>query len=209
LAKFPEPPLPDDLAARVAPEVRKVSSGSVLWRLYFRAGPHATTWSQFRSYGPVSSGRFDHHSPPPHRQERATLYAAAEGPTCLAEVFQDARVIDRRRNEPWLVAFLTDGGLDLLDLTGVWPTRAGASMAINSGPRPRAQRWARVIYAAYPTIHGIYYPSSMDGNRPAVALFERALFAMPKHPRLHRALAEAPLLIPIANAAARFGYRVV
>lgn len=82
-------------------------------------------------------------------------------------------------------------------------------MAINSGPRPRARRWARAIYDAYPALHGIHYPSSMDGNRPALALFERALRAMPKQPRLNRALAEPPLLIPIANAAARFGYRVV
>ncbi len=209
LAKFPEPPSPAELAAHVSPAVRNVPSGNLLWRVYFRAGQHPTTWNRFRSYGPVSSGRFDHHDPPPHLQERAILYAAAEGPTGLAEVFQDTRVIDRHRNDPWLVAFEIDAALDLLDLTGPWPTRAGASMAISSGPRPRAQRWAHAIYRAYPVLHGIYYPSSMDGNRSAVALFERALPAMPKQPRFNRALAEPPLLIPIASAAARFGYRVV
>lgn len=209
MAKFPEPPPPADLAARTGPEVKTVPDGTLLWRAYFRGGTHPKTWNQFRSYGPVSSGRFDHHNPPPHRQRRAILYAAIEGPTCIAEIFQDTRVVDRHRNEPWLAAFETEGALALLDLTGNWPTRAHASMAINSGPRPRAQRWARSIYDAYPAIDGIEYPSSMDGNRPAVALFERALPAMPKHPRFNRALAEPPLLIPIANAAARFGYRVV
>jgi hypothetical protein len=49
----------------------------------------------------------------------------------------------------------------------------------------------------------------MDANRPALALFERALSAIPTHPRFNRALAELPLLIPISNAAARFGYAVV
>jgi len=157
----------------------------------------------------VSSGRFDHHVPPPRHQDRAILYAAIEGPTCIAEVFQETRVIDRHRNEPWLAAFTIETALELLDLTGDWPTRAHASMAIHSGPRPRAQRWARSIHQAYPALSGVYYPSSMDGNRPAVALFERALPAMPRHPRLNRALAEPPLWILIANAAARFGYRVV
>src|SRR2546426_6779076 len=92
LAKFPEPPPSADLAARIGPEVKPIPPGSVLWRVYFRGGPHPASWNQFRTHGPVSSGRFDHHDPPPHGQERAILYAAAEGPTCLAEVFQDTRV---------------------------------------------------------------------------------------------------------------------
>jgi hypothetical protein len=82
-------------------------------------------------------------------------------------------------------------------------------MAINTGPRPRAQRWARAIYAAYPTLHGIYYASSMDANQPALALFERARLALPSHPVFHRALADPPMLTLVANAAARFDYRVI
>lgn len=116
--------------------------------------------------GPLlQAGSTIHHDPPPHRQERAILYAAIEGPTCLAEVFQDTRVIDRHRNDPWLAAFVIAGALDLLDLTGTWPTRAGASMAINSGPRPGAQRWARAVWDAYPVVHGLYYPS-IAGRKP-------------------------------------------
>lgn len=209
MAKLPEPPGADALAARTPPEVRVVASGTLLWRLYFRGGAHPTTWSRFRSFGPTPAGRFDHHEPPPRGQERAILYAALAGPTCLAEVFQDTRVVDRRRSEPWLVAFELARPLELLDLTGAWPTRAGASMALATGPRPRARRWARAIYAAYPQIHGLLYPSSMDASRPALALFERARPALPRQPRLHRALAEPPLLVPVRSAAARLGYRVV
>lgn len=209
MPKFPEPPEPGELAARVAPALRTLPAGTLLWRIYFRGGAHPTAWSRFRSFGPVPSGRFDPHEPPPRAQARAILYAAQEGPTCLAEVFQDTRVIDRRRHDPWLVAFAPRHPLDLLDLTGAWPTRAGASMALCTGPRPRAQRWARAIYGAYPSIHGILYPSSMDGNRPALALFERAEAALPRHPRLHRALGEAPLRAAVVNAGARLGYRVV
>jgi hypothetical protein len=36
----------------------------------------------------------------------------------------------------------------------------------------------------------------MHGNRPAVALYERAQAALPPHPRFHRALAD-PLLLPL------------
>jgi hypothetical protein len=209
LAKFPEPPSSTDLAARLAPDIRTIPAGATLWRVYFRGGIYPSAWNQFRSHGPVPGGRFDHHGAQPDQQGRAILYAAVEIPTCLAELFQATRVIDRRRRDPWLVGFRTVAALDLLDLTGRWPTRAGGSMAINTGPRSRAQRWARAIYAAYPAIHGILYPSSMDSNRPALALFERASSAIPPQPRSHRALAEQPLLILIANAAARFGYAVV
>jgi len=209
LAKLPEPPPPTDLAARVTAEIKTIPAGTTLWRVYFRGGSHPMAWNQFRSHGPMPSGRFDHHGGQPNDPRRAILYAAVEGPTCFAEVFQVARVINRHRRDPWMAGFCTTAALDLLDLTGNWPTRAGGSMAINTGPRPRAQRWARAIHAAYPAIHGILYPSSMDANRPALALFERALSAIPTHPRFNRALAELPLLIPISNAAARFGYAVV
>lgn len=209
MAKFPEPPPPTELASQIAPDVTTIAAGTTLWRVYFRGGAHPMAWNQFRSHGPLPNGRFDHHAGRPGDPGRAILYAAIEGPTCLAEVFQATRVIDRRRRDPWIVAFATASPLQLLDLTGTWPTRAGVSMAINTGPRPRAQRWARAIYAAWPAVHGILYPSSMDANRPALALFERALSVIPPSPRSNRALADPPLLIPLANAAARFGYTVL
>jgi hypothetical protein len=74
-------------------------------------------------------------------------------------------------------------------------------MAINSGPRPRAQAWARHIYEAYPLLDGVYYGSSTDGNSPCAALFERAVDAIPPLPRQHRSLAD-PLLRPIIQRAA-------
>ena len=46
-------------------------------------------------------------------------------------------------------------------------------MAINTGHRGRARAWARTFYDAYPTLHGLYYPSSMNGNEPAIALNDR------------------------------------
>lgn len=129
--------------------------------------------------------------------------------TCLAEVSQVQRSIDRGTDQPWLVGFVLARDVNLLDLTGAWPTRAGASMNINAGPRPRAQRWSSQIYAAYPTVEGTYYPSSMNANQPAVAFYERAITSMPVAPVFHRALADPLLLVTLRNAAANLGYGLI
>ena len=207
MAKFPEPPAAGQLAG-IVPEIRALPAGSRLWRVYFRGGRHPAFWDTFRTFGPTGS-RFDHHLPPPHPQSRGILYAALAGPTCLAEVFQQTRVIDRTASDPWLVGFELSGDLRLLDLTDTWPTRAGASMALATGPRPRAQRWSRAIYEAYPQIHGLHYPASMHANLPSVALFERAAAAMPSAPVLHRPLVEPALLGALNRAARDLGYGLV
>jgi len=119
------------------------------------------------------------------------------------------RVIDRGARDPWLAGFTLQSSLRLLDLTGSWPTRAGASMAINSGPRPRAQIWSRAIYEAYPEGQGCHYASSMYRNLPTVALYERALPALPPAPVFHRPLSD-PALLPVLKRVARdLGYGLV
>lgn len=81
-------------------------------------------------------------------------------------------------------------------------------MALSTGPRPRARRWARVIYEAYPDLQGLYYPSSMHANRPAVALTDRATSALPKQPTFHRPLTDPALLYMLRNAGKELGYRL-
>jgi hypothetical protein len=200
LAKFPEPPSAEALA-KIPPEIRQIPVGGVLWRLYFRGGQYPNFWNTFRAFGPTDA-RFDHQLPPPRLQMRRILYGALEGPTCLAEVFQSTRMIDRAEHEPWLVGFELTQPLVLLDLSGVWPTRAGASMAINTGQRPRARRWAQAIYEAYPEVQGLFYPSSMHGNRSAVTLWERGAGAVPPMPVFHRPLLD-PALLPVLSRVAR------
>ena len=159
MPKFPEPD-PRRLR-RIGPATTRLAAGSRLWRDDARGGAHPSTWSAFRTYGPVGSARFDHHLDPPRVQARGILYAASAGPICLAEVYQRQRLIDVRAGLPWRVSFALERDLSLLDLMGLWPTRAGASMAIAGGPRPRSRRGSRAIYAAYPGIDGLLYPSSM------------------------------------------------
>ena len=207
MAKFPEPPSSKRLV-RTLPEIRILPAGTRLWRIYFRGGRHPTYWDSFRSFGPTGS-RFDHHMRPPRPQSRGILYGALAGPTCLAEVFQQTRVIDRTTSDPWLVGFDFRISLDLLDLTGTWPTRAGASMAIATGPRPRAQRWSRAIYDAYPHLQGLCYASSMHGNQPSVSLYERARGSLPERPVFHRPLRDPALLGMLRRTAKSLGYGLV
>jgi len=204
MAKFPEPPrrLTIPAALRVLP------AGTTVWRVYFVAGAHPTTWRDFRWFGPTNS-RFDHHDSPARVHSKSVLYGAMEPITCLAEVFQSTRTIDRNRNAPWLVAFTTVRELQLLDLTGTWPTRAGASMAIHSGPRPRARQWSRAIYDAYPHVEGLWYASSMYAHRASLALYERGETAIPSAPVFHRALSDPALLSRLSTAAMTLGYRIV
>jgi hypothetical protein len=202
--KLPEPPAPDALAA-IGPAWREVPAGADLWRVYFRGGAHPTTWNTFRAFGPANA-RFDHHLPPARVQDRRILYAAASPLTCLAEAYQRRRRIHARLSEPWLVGFAAARPLRLLDLTGTWPTRVGASMVINTGPHARARRWSQAFYQAFPDADGLWYASSMHANRPALALYERAAGALPPTPFLHRALGDPLLRVVLENAAAELGY---
>jgi hypothetical protein len=208
VVKFPDPPAAGGLAARLPAEVTSLPAGEVLWRIYCRGGQHPSGWRDFRRWGPVRNGRYDHHAEPPREQRRGILYTAVHIPTCLAEVFQDSRTIERSRNRPWLVGFALARDVTLLDLTGTWPTRAGASMAIHSGRRDRARAWSRRIYEDYRALDGLRYPSSMGGNQPIVALYERAADAVPPRPVFHRALADPALDRAVVQAAAAFGYVV-
>jgi len=204
VAKLPLPPRPLDLP----PEWTVLPAGKLLWRAFFRGGAHPVRWNDFRVFGPMAASRFDPHDPPPRLQGRGILYAADHGRTCLAEVFQETRVIDRADREPWLVGFRLNADLRLLDLTGLWPTRAGASMAICAGRRDRSRAWSRAIYEAYPGAGGLIYPSSMYAHQPAVALYERARPALPGGPAFHRPLSDPALHTVLRNAAAELGYRL-
>ena len=208
MAKLPAPPPADALAAATPSDPVAVTRATTLWRIYFADGEHGGRWDRFRSYGPMRTARFDHHRSPPQEQERAILYAGLAIATAVAEVFQETRVVDRRRRSPWLVAFKLRREVRLLDLTGDWPTRAGTSQAISSGRRDRARAWSAAIYDAYGDIEGLWYRSSMHGGEPAVALYERAAGALRSQPELHLPLAHPGLEVPLGRIARSLGYLV-
>lgn len=201
------PPDPARLA-RSAPDIRLLPAGTSLWRVYFRGGRYPALWNAFRFIGPSDKNRFDHHEEPKREQARGILYCAPLIPVCVAEVFQRDRTIDRHAGEPWLVGFETVQPLPLLDLTGQWPVRAGASQEINDGSREMARAWSRAIYAAYPAVVGLWYRSKMHGGT-SVALSERAAVTLPDAPVFHEALASARLFDSLRTVAHDLGYDLV
>jgi hypothetical protein len=116
------------------PEWFRPESGATLWRVYFRGGEHPSRWNQFRTFGPTDA-RFDHHIEDQPDSGRAVMYLSQSPVTCLAEVFQKTRTIHRKHRLPVLVGFSISTPLKLLDLTGAFPTRIGASLGLMSGPR--------------------------------------------------------------------------
>ena len=148
----------------------------------------------------------------PHVQARGVMYLAEGGesiPTCLAEVFQVTRMIDRYSRHPALVGFELADSLTLVDLRGPFAATVGASMAIHSGPRPRARRWAQQFYLAYPGVDGLLYCSSMYGNEHAIALFERGQHAIPQRPEFHRELRDPVLANILTETGQKIHYAVI
>ena len=197
MVKVPRRPDPERLA-NTDPEWYDSAAGDELWRVYFRGGAHPSRWDRFRAFGPTGA-RFDHHQNDDH--EQAVLYVARSPVTCLAEVFQKTRTIHRRHRKPVLVGFAGHRPLKLLDLTGAFATRIGASMGLMTGARSVSRTWARGLYAAYPDAQGIAYPSSMHANALAIVLNERAIGALPLTPDFHKALDDGGLVTVLKNAA--------
>jgi hypothetical protein len=201
------PPPPRELPRLRRRDVATLAAGTRCWRVYRAGGPHPGGWRDLRHHGPTATGRFDHQEPPSHEDpERGITYVALDIIGSLAEAFQGARLIDRRRQSPWLVGFDVARDVPLLDLTRLWPTRAGASQAIATGRRTTAQSWSRAIHRQYPEIEGLFYRSAMAGGSVNVALYERADGAIPSHPAIHVPLAHPGLGLPLARAAAKLGY---
>ena len=99
--------------------------------------------------------------------------------------------------------------LDLAaDSAGAWPTRAGGTFAISTGPHSITQRWARRIAETFPDLDGVRYNSRFAGE-PCIALFAPAADAMPARPVLSLPLAHPGMGFRIAKAAQRLGYLVV
>lgn len=208
MAKLPDPPSIGALQA-LDPPILTLNESDTLARVYFAGGPRPVAWNEFRSWGPAERARFDHHlydaNSRPHLQDRGVFYCAEAAQTCIAEVFQQARVIERVRNDPYLAIFELKSALRLLDLRGYFATQMGASLAIHSGPRHRARAWARALYDAY-NHDGILYLSSMNSGQTAIALNERSENCLAPDARFNRPLADPSLTDLIDACAHSLGY---
>ncbi|SFS64746.1 RES domain-containing protein [Saccharopolyspora flava] len=183
--------------------------------MFTSGGTHPQQWNSFRYAGPLPHARFDPHLPnsqggPTITREHGVLYFSLSVQTCIAEVYQATSTVDRRTRSPHLVLFRPRRTLRLLDLTGLWPTRAGASQAISSGPKSRTQAWARAIRASYPELDGLWYRSSMDSGNPSVCLWDPpADTALPDTPDVLLPLSHPGLDVPLGRVCQELSYTLL
>jgi hypothetical protein len=180
------------------------SPGEPLIRIHTVRGRHPLTWNGFREFGPVSTMRWDPQTPPPgHHPGIGVSYCATDPTTALAEVFQSRRNIRLSRDQS-LTAWFPTRDLRLLDLTGLWATRNGASASLHAAPRSTCRAWSRSIYGRTvqdKPLDGLYVPSTMTG-RPMVVLFSDAATAFPATPAFSELLVQ-PAVRMLAVAAGR------
>jgi transposase-like protein len=151
-------------------ESRRIEPGALLWRIHRASGAHVSPWNKLRTFGPADA-RFDPHPLPlADLQSFGVLYLGDSAVAARAEAFQLRRAIDRHTDTPYLIGLRLARPIELLDLVGIWPTRADASQANNTGPRARARGWARGIRQPWPDLEGFAYRSSMRGGSICFAL---------------------------------------
>lgn len=169
-ARLPDPPSTAELRTLGIrdDEYRVIQTDESWWRVHRTTGDHVLAWNAFREHGPHL--RFDPHPPPARQHDGIGVWYGASGPTpALAEAFQAERTIDRFRVDPYLSGLRFTRELRLLDLAadsvGAWPTRAGGTFALSTGPHSITQRWARRIIEAFPNLDGLRYNSRFAANR--------------------------------------------
>lgn len=179
MSRLPLPPTASVLRARLRmhEDVVALPTSTRLVRVFVAAGAHQQRWNTFRHTGPLPHARFDPQPPPANggvvtTPDHGVLYFGLSVRTSIAEVFQASSIVDRSTRRPHLAVFAPTRPLRLLDLCGLWPTRAGASQEISSGPKDITQAWARTIRDAFPDLDGLWYRSSMDSGDPAVCLWD-------------------------------------
>lgn len=214
MARLPLPPSAADLAACLRPDedIVAVHPATRLVRIFSAQGRHLQQWNTFRYAGPLAHGRFDPQCPGPDGStetdpRNGVLYFSLSVRTSLAEVFQTTSTVDRSTRSPHLVVLRPARTLRLLDLSGLWPTRVGASQEISSGPKRITQVWARTIREAHPGLDGVWYRSSMDSGNPAICLWDPpARSAVPPRPDVLLPLDHPGLDLPLARICNELNY---
>lgn len=175
-----------------------VEAQPVLWRVHRTQGEHVLPWDGFRTFGPVSSGRYDPHPPPAQEHPGyGVLYAATDLRTALAEVFQRTRRINLTTGAPYAIAWTPTRPLRLLDLTGDWALRNRAAHSLAFAPRPTCRAWARAVHATWGNLDGLWAPSTLT-SEPIVTLYEPAASAVPSAPAFSRPF-DHPVLASLAR----------
>jgi hypothetical protein len=217
MARLPLPParavLVNELHA--SDDVVTVPPATRLVRIFTAHGNHPQQWNSFRYTGPLPHGRFDQQKPakggaPVTDPNNGVLYFGLSVRTSVAEVFQTTSTVDRKTRGPRLVVVRPTRTLRLLDLSGLWPTRVGASQEISSGPKKITQAWARAIRAAFGDLDGLWYRSSMDSGDPSLCLWDPPSgAALPLAPDVRLPLDHPGLDVPLGRVCQELNYTLL
>jgi hypothetical protein len=213
VSRLPLPPSTAVLTSLLrAEDVVALPTSTRLVRVFVAAGAHQQRWNTFRHTGPLPHARFDPQPPAAGggvvtAPEHGVLYFGLSVRTSVAEVFQSTSIVDRTTRRPHLAVCQPARPLRLLDLCGLFPTRAGASQEISSGTKNVTQAWARAIRAAFPDLDGLWYRSSMDSGNPAVCLWDPpAGGGLPVSPEVLLPLDYPGLDLPLARICDSLNY---
>lgn len=190
-----------------------VARDVVLWRIHRTSGPYPASWDDFRSHGPLPSMRWDPHPEPVAEHDQySVLYTAYDLKTAAAEVFQQGRRIDTLTSAPYATSWSPARPLRLLDLTGSWPLRQGASHALLSAPKSSCRNWSRAICdeasAAGIALDGLEVRSTLTGERMAV-LFAGSGDAMPAAPAYTSPLDGPMIFTALHKVATEINYSII
>jgi hypothetical protein len=206
MAKLPLPP-PAGTLRHIKEPVWADDVPEVLWRIRPTKGPHPYPWNGFRDFGPLPSARFDPHRPPPHVQIETVAYFGVDWHVCLAEVFQQTRIIDPHTNDVFLTGIQLDRAIRLIDLRGSWPITVGASHHINTGRKDHCRAWARALRQAWPHADGLASVGVNAGT--VVTLYNPAKDALGRAAVFDRPLADAAIENHLATAAEHINFDLI
>lgn len=216
MSGLPQPPSPVVLKAALQTEdIVALHQGTRLVRIFFAGGMHRQRWNSFRYTGPLPHAHFDPLPPgddgfAAESPGNGVLYFGLSVRTSVAEVYQSTSRVDRTTRRPHLVVLRPRRTLRLLDLSGLWPTRMGASQTLASGPKPVSQAWARAIRDAYPDIDGLWYRSAIDSGDPAICLWDPpAASAIPAAPDMLLPLDHPGLDLPLGRISEELNYTLL
>lgn len=183
-----------------------VSYNDGLWRIHRTTGPYRQRWNQMRTWGPADSRWDPHPDPPAEHPDSAVLYAATDTTTAFGEVFQDRRALTLSGSRA-LVGWTAARALRLLELTSTWAVRNRASASLHAAPKSTCRAWARAIRNTWPTLDGLYVPSTIT-LLPMVVLFAPAADSFPAGPNVARRLDHPDLATIVIDAADQLDWPV-
>lgn len=179
----------------------------LLWRIHKTAGPHPSSWNEYRTYGPLKKMRWDPHPLPVGRRPGCgVIYASTDLRTAVAEVFQSAKRIDPYTGDPYATTFIPRVPLRLLEMyseDAAWLLRHDASHSLMHGPRSTCRNWARAVLDAR-RVDGLWVQSTMTG-RATTVLFGPSSMKLPAWPRDTAPLSASHLLKALDDIATSLG----